>query len=149
MGVQFVTFRLSDFGWQGFLDRVPRVFFRPTNPGVQGRRIMPDTPVQATLSSTGYGEVPLTTTSDVLPSGTGYRITVDWLLSVDGPPDVRPWAEFPHTVFILPGVTDIGQIIGREVRNDMVYVATDSPDPGEYTGFQLNPATGDLYQRVG
>ena len=122
MGLQFVTFRLSDFGWGSFLTRSPRVWFRPSNPGIQEGRVMPDTPVLATLSPTGYGEVPLTTTTDVLPSGTGYRITIDWLITDDTEPEARGWAVFPDLVFIAPGVTDIGQIVGREVRNDMTYV---------------------------
>jgi len=40
----------------------------------------------------------------------------------------------------------IGDLIGKQVGNDLVYAAPDAVDPSEQTGFQLNTVTGDLYQ---
>lgn len=148
MATVTVRFKLSDFGWRPLAGLHPRVKFVPTQTAVQGGRLMPDKPVYAVLAESGDAEIVVTTTDDVLPTGVGYHIRIDWLLNRNDP-EPKYWAEYPGIVHLVPGVTDLGQIIGRETRNDWVYVADDAVRSDEWAGFQLNPVTGNLYQRVG
>lgn len=147
MSLQTLTFKLSDFGWQSMANLSPRVFFRPTNTGVQGSRIMPDAPVQASIDSAGNGVVQLATTPDTLPSKSGYIVTIDWLID-PAVPDARPCATFTEPIRVLPGFTQLGDLIGAQVDNDMVYVTDGGVDPNINTGFQLDGVSGVLYKRV-
>lgn len=147
MPLQPVTFTLSTFGWESLSPLAPEVYFLPTRGGVQDNRLMPAQPVKATLTGS-TGSVSLATTDTILPSGTGYTVRVSWLAGADVVPGARNWDTFPVPVFVLPGVTDLGEVIGRELGNDMVYVSRSAVNPNEYTGFQLDPVTGDLYKRV-
>ncbi|WP_404474868.1 hypothetical protein [Microbacterium aerolatum] len=149
MATVTLSFTLSDFGWVPLEGLFPRVRFVPTDAGVQGSRLMPDKPVYATVNpTTGAGTVTLSTTHDILPSGVGYRIQIDWLMN-PADPEPKYWAEWPQVLYLVPGVTDLGQILGKEVRNDMVYVGADADRSDLWTGFQYNPVTGNIYQRIG
>jgi len=41
----------------------------------------------------------------------------------------------------------VGDLVGKQVGNSLVYVGTDAPRDDQFTEFQFNPVTGDLYRQ--
>lgn len=52
----------------------------------------------------------------------------------------------PYPLYSPRGGGALGDLIGKQIGNDLVYVGLDAVNLSEQTGLQYNPATGDLYQ---
>lgn len=63
-------------------------------------------------------------------SGGGYTAT-DW---------------FPTPLHVPRAGGNLGDLLGKQVGNDLVYVGTNVPTDAEQTGFQAHELTGDIYQ---
>lgn len=53
---------------------------------------------------------------------------------------------YPEPFHVPRSGGNLGDLIGKQIGNDLVYSGLDAVNLGEQTGLQYNPATGDLYQ---
>ncbi len=138
-----VTGRVSDHSSVAIAGRAARLFFRPTRANATAGGLRTGGEVQAELTDASGAF------SVLLDNEAEYRVVMDWLLDPDEEaPErrARGFEEWPFTVRPDTG-GEISDLIDLVLGNDLVYVAPDAVRYDLRVGLQLNPVTGDLFQR--
>lgn len=136
-----VTGRVSDHSSVPIAGRAARLFFVPTRPNTTSGGLRSGVEVQASLTdASGAFSVELDNEAE-------YVIRLDWLLFPDDPENyARGGEEWPYVLRPDRG-GEIGDLIDLVTGNDLVYVGPDAVRYDLRVGFQLDPVTGDLFQR--
>lgn len=132
---------LQDFGYSP-VGNNPVLRFVPTQASGRGSYIFADKPVYASVSDSGIFTVELQATQE-LPGKVFYRIEAIWMDSRQNITDRAWWGELTVPV----GGGSIGDLIGANLPNDLVYAGDDAVSSEKITQFQVNTTTWDVYER--
>ena len=130
---------LSDFSLQSLVPYYPVLKFTPSGPGVKGRRLFSERPVEAPVASDGSSSVVLESTDGVVPK-VWYTVSIEYLNSGG---EYTSLDVLGYRLYVPAPGGAIGDLPDAPLSADTVLVSL-SPPPAGYKGWYLNaPGPGN------
>lgn len=130
---------LTDFGLQTLTPYKPVLKFTPSGPGVKGRRLFSERPVEVPVASDGSFSVLLEPTDGVAPK-VWYTVSIEYLN--DGG-QYTSLDILGYRLFVPAPGGPIGEIPGAPLSADTVLVGLTPPPPGFKGWWLYSPAEGE------